>query len=143
MNLPAKIEYAYKAVLELAIRYKGENPVQLSAICQAQGIPRKFLTQLLLRLKNSGIINSSRGVEGGYYLTRHPSRISLADVFKAIDDSFISSAKPAKSGRSSDADNVIRRIWADINKEAARRLEEITFDKLITQVRKSELTYQI
>ena len=143
MNIPAKVDYAYKAVLELALRYKDESPVQLSTICQAQNIPKKFLTQILLRLRNAHIVNSSRGVEGGYNLTRPPSQISLADVLKAVDDSIIGSPKKAKAGKASDADRLILKIWEDINKETVNRVEAITFDRLATQVRNEQFTYYI
>jgi len=143
MNIPAKVDYAYKAVLELALRYKGEGPVRLSTICQAQNIPKKFLTQILLRLRNANIVNSSRGVEGGYNLARSPSQVSLADVVKAVDDASISMPKKAKAGKASEADKLILRIWGDINKEMASHLEAITFDKLTSQIKQEQFTYNI
>lgn len=143
MKIPAKIEYAYKAVLELAIRYKGDAPVQIHAISKAQGIPEKFLTHLLLSLKSANIVNSSRGVAGGYYLTRPPSRISLADLFKAIDDTIVGLPDKAKSIKGSEADKVIFSVWENISKSAEKQLEEVTFDKLIAKIKNEQLTYYI
>jgi Rrf2 family protein len=143
MKIPAKIEYTYKAIFELALRYEKVGPVQLSAISEAQGIPKKFLIQLLLRLKSANIVDSARGTAGGYYLTRPPSRISLAAVTKAIDDSIIEAPKEARGSKPSEVDKVISHIWGDIAKYAARRLEGITFDKLISQINNQQLTYQI
>lgn len=143
MKIPAKIEYAYKAVLELALRYNKDNPVQINTICEAQGVPKKFLIHLLLRLKNANIVNSSRGAAGGYYLSRPPSQISLADVFMAVDDTIISSQKKTQSGRGADSDQQIWRIWSDINKDIESRLEEVTFDKLIFGIKNTQLTYYI
>jgi len=143
MKLPAKIDYAYKAIIELAIRYKADTPIQLSVISEAQDIPEKFLIQLLLRLKSANITNSSRGMSGGYYLTRPPSQISLADVVRAIDDSIIEAPKEAKCPKVSDADKLISRIWGDIAKDTIKRLEEMTFDKLISKIGNHQLTYQI
>lgn len=143
MKLPAKIEYAYKAVLELALRYDGDNPIQIDTLCEAQGIPKKFLVQLLLRLKNANIINSVRGVAGGYYLTRPPSRISLADIFRAIDDTIIGSSKKAKTAKISDADRLISHILEDASRETVARLEGVTFDKLVSQLKKEQITYYI
>lgn len=143
MKLPAKVEYAYKAVLELALRYDGDSPIQISALCESQEIPKKFLVQLLLRLKNANIVNSSRGVAGGYYLTRPPSRISLADIFRAIDDSIIGSPKKARSAKVSEADRLISRILEDASKETIARLEGVTFDRLVSQIKKEQITYYI
>jgi len=143
MRLPADVEYAYKAVVELSLRYNGDNPVQLSTISDSQGIPKKFLIQLLLRLKNASIVNSTRGSQGGYYLTRPPSRISLADVVKAIDDTILNIPKKAKPGKANDSERVLLNILTGISEDAARRLETITFDKLTAQIKNEQLTYYI
>lgn len=143
MKLPAKIDYAYKAILELAIRYRSDTPVQLSVISEAQDIPEKFLIQLLLRLKSANVINSSRGISGGYYLTRPPSQVSLADVVRAIDDSIIEAPREAKGPKASDSDKLIARIWGDIAKDTVKRLEEITFDKLVSKIGNQQFAYQI
>lgn len=143
MKIPAKIEYAYKAVLELAIRYRGNVPVQIHTISKAQGIPEKFLIHLLLSLKNANIVNSSRGVAGGYYLTRPPSRISLADLFKAIDDAIIGVPDKPKPGKGSEADRVIFDVWEKISRSAEKQLEEVTFDRLIAKIKNEQLTYYI
>jgi Rrf2 family protein len=143
MKLPAKIEYAYKAVLELALRYSGDNPVQINTISRSQAIPQKFLVQLLLRLKNANIVNSSRGAAGGYYLTRPPSRISLADIFRAIDDTIINSPKKTGQVKISEADKLISHILEDVSRETVARLEGVTFDKLASQLKKEQLTYYI
>lgn len=143
MKIPAQVEYAYKAILELSLRYGKNGPVQLSTISEAQGIPKKFLIQLLLRLKNANIVNSARGIAGGYYLARPPSQISLADVIRAIDEAIIEPPREARRAKSSDADKLLGHIWADATKETARRLEERTFDKLAAQIGAEQFTYQI
>ena len=143
MKLPAKVEYAYKAILELSLRYGRSAPVQLSAISEAQGIPKKFLIQLLLRLKNANIVESTRGAAGGYYLTRPPSQISLADVIRAIDESIIDPPRDTRKGRASEAGKLLIRIWEDVAKETVKHLENMTFDKLISKIKTWNLTYQI
>lgn len=143
MKLPAKIEYAYKAILELALRYDKNGPVQLSTMSESQGIPKKFLIQLLLRLKNANVVDSSRGVSGGYYLTRPPSQISLADVVRAVDESMIEAPKEFRGLKGSQSERLLSRIWSDITRNVAKRLEELTFDKFVSQLNKEQLTYQI
>jgi Rrf2 family protein len=143
MRLPAKIDYAYRAVLELSLRYNQGVPVRVNIISEAQGIPGKFLVQLLLKLKNANIVDSSRGISGGYRLTRPPSQISLADVTRAIDDSIIEVPKVTRPVKVSDAGKAITRIWSDIAKDTARRLEDATFDKLMAQINNQQIAYQI
>lgn len=143
MRLPAKISYAYKAVLELALRYDGKAPVQLNIISQEQKIPKKFLIQLLLRLKNANIVDSSRGISGGYYLIRHPSKISLADIVKAIDDGILEGPRGVSQASASQVDKVLINLWTDISEVTARRLKEVTLDKIISKIKKEQLTYYI
>jgi len=143
MKIPAKIEYAYKAVLELAARYNGQNPIQIGAIAETQDIPKKFLIQLLLQLKSSHIVDSSRGVSGGYFLARPPSEISLADVFKAVDDTILDAAKEIRTNKRSGSDRLILAIWSKINRDIAVKLESVTFDKLLSDLKSEEITYSI
>lgn len=143
MKIPAKVKYAYKAILELSLRYGKNGPVQLSIISEAQDIPKKFLIQLFLRLKNANIVNSSRGIAGGYNLTRPPSQISLADVIRAIDESIIEPPHGVRRAKVSEAEKLLNRIWSEATREIAMRLEKMTFDKLASEVGSEQFTYQI
>jgi len=83
MRVSAKADYAVRAAAELAAA--GEGPVKAERISQAQEIPPKFLENILLDLRNGGIVLSRRGADGGYWLARPAEEISLADVIRAID----------------------------------------------------------
>src|SRR6184192_3344640 len=80
----AKAEYACIAMLELAARH-GAQPVRLKQIAEGHRIPQRFLVQILLQLKGSGLVVSARGASGGYLLARPPDTITLADVLNVID----------------------------------------------------------
>src|SRR5881398_3290419 len=81
----AKAEYACIAMLELAVRYGDPAPVRLKAIADAHEIPDRFLVQILLQLKGSGLVVSARGAAGGYLLARAPDQISVGDIVSVID----------------------------------------------------------
>jgi Rrf2 family protein len=83
MRLSAKADYALRASLELAST--GEAHVKAEALARAQGIPLRFLEQILLDLKHGGLVASQRGAEGGYWLAKPPGEISLADVIRAVE----------------------------------------------------------
>jgi Rrf2 family cysteine metabolism transcriptional repressor len=87
MNLSAKTEYACLAMLELAKEYDSGEPLQLRCIAAEHGIPSRFLVQILLQLKGSGLVASTRGAAGGYRLARSPQEISVAEVIDAMDGS--------------------------------------------------------
>jgi Rrf2 family protein len=83
MRVSAKVDYAVRAGAELAAA--GDGPVKGERIAQAQEIPLKFLENILLDLKHAGLVQSQRGVEGGYWLARPPEEITLADVIRAVE----------------------------------------------------------
>ena len=86
MRLSARVDYALRAVVELAGRPAGaDRPVTADQIAQAQEIPPKFLESILLQLRRGGVVNAQRGPEGGYRLARPATEISLADVIRVID----------------------------------------------------------
>ena len=62
------------------------NPIfQINDISETEKIPAKFLEQILLSLKNAGMLHSKKGVGGGYYLARPPQEISLGHIFRVLD----------------------------------------------------------
>jgi Rrf2 family protein len=74
-----KNQYALRAIFELA-KHRGEGPTKISDIADAQSIPVRFLEVILNKLKGSGLIDAKRGFYGGYYLTRSPEQITVADI---------------------------------------------------------------
>src|SRR5450755_1460568 len=82
--LSQKSRYALKALLVLAAR-GDTDPMQISDIADTAHIPRKFLEQILLELKKTGIVRSHRGRAGGYALGRPAKDISFADVLRVTD----------------------------------------------------------
>jgi Rrf2 family protein len=83
MRVSAKADYAVRAAVELATA--GEGPVKGERISQAQGIPLKFLENILGELKHAGLVRSQRGTEGGYWLSKPADEITVADVIRAVE----------------------------------------------------------
>lgn len=79
-----KTKYALNALIYLA-RHCQEGPVLISAIAQSERIPQKFLEQILLDLKNNGILQSKKGKGGGYFLGRPAQEIMLGKVVRLFD----------------------------------------------------------
>jgi Rrf2 family protein len=87
MHVSAKTDYGMRALLELAAAYDDDprRMVKGEAIATAQDIPLKFLEGILRELRQSSIVASQRGADGGYRLDRPPAEISIADVSRALD----------------------------------------------------------
>ena len=85
MKLTSKGRYAVMALADLASFDKGD-PVSLRDISLRQNISLIYLEQIFLKLKKHNIVNSIRGINGGYILTKEPSKIKLAEIFNAVDE---------------------------------------------------------
>jgi Rrf2 family protein len=90
MRLSARVDYALRAMAEIAAGVEADaasRPVPMTAerIATAQGIPPKFLESILLQLRRGGLVHAQRGPEGGYWLARPASEITLAAVIRVID----------------------------------------------------------
>ncbi len=85
MKLTKRGEYGLKALIDLAGQADPQAATQIKAIAQRQQIPVKFLEQILLTLKNAGILRSRAGLGGGYYLAKDPAEITLGQVVRLLD----------------------------------------------------------
>lgn len=84
MNLSLRGEYALRALIVLGLNY-GDAVVRIQTISAQQNIPKRFLEQILNDLKSAGVVESRRGVAGGYRLSKPPEDISLATVIRHIE----------------------------------------------------------
>src|SRR5437660_9743029 len=84
MNISVKGEYALQAIFDLALQSTGE-PVKIADIATRQKIPQKFLELILASLKQGGFVESRRGAEGGYRLSRPADQITIGEVLRFIE----------------------------------------------------------
>lgn len=88
MRLSKRGEYGLRAMITLAeYTQKSDSPamMQIKEISEHEQIPPKFLEQILLTLKNAGLLHSKMGVGGGYYLSKPASEITLGQIFRVLD----------------------------------------------------------
>lgn len=139
MKISARDEYACAAVLELALSYDNETPVRVQDIAQRQGIPMKFLFQIMQILKRVDIVRSRRGTEGGYTLSRAPGRITVGDVIRAMSGPFVQ-LSCQDSGNFRDTCGKanacqFQPIWAELDRAIGGVLNSITFEELVRRER--------
>lgn len=84
MYVSAKSDYAVRALLVLAADTSG-RPVKGESIATAQGMPVKFVENILVDLKQSGLVRAQRGASGGFFLGRPAAEITVAEVMRAVD----------------------------------------------------------
>lgn len=85
MNLTSRSRYALKIMLDMA-RYESADLVKRHDIVARQGVPEKYLDQIMIRLRRAGLVTSVRGRLGGYRIGRPACDISAWDVFRAVED---------------------------------------------------------
>ena len=125
MQLTAKAEYALRAATVLAS--SGPGPVKSEAIAAAEGIPLRFLHNILAALTRAGILTSLRGADGGYELTRPSGTITVADVIRAVEGPFAAGGGPDSPA----PDNTLRRVWAVVRANERAVLEAVTLADLV------------
>lgn len=84
MILSKKTKYAMVALTRLARDY-GKGPIQIRDIAESEKIPQRFLENILLELRKLGILGSKLGKEGGYFLLRKPSEVSLSEIVRHFE----------------------------------------------------------
>lgn len=84
MKLSKRGEYGLRAMIDL-VDSSPDDVIPIKDIAERQQIPAKYLEQILLTLKNAGLLNSKIGVSGGYYLAAPPETISLGQIVRVLD----------------------------------------------------------
>ncbi len=137
MRVTAKGEYATQAVLYLALQYPGV--LTIHDIAQRHHIPLKYLEQILLELKRGGVLESKRGVNGGYTLARAPEEISVGEVLRIVDGAFAESScihNEAMGGVCVEGQSCgLKQTWRDVQ----GAVEKILFATTFEDVRKRTL----
>jgi Rrf2 family protein len=129
LRISAKGEYAIKAVLDLALHH-GRGLIPIQEIAERQGIPQRYLEQVLLALKREGLLTSKRGASGGYHLTRPPDDITVGAVLRAVEG----------NGAPFEVMGAIRgqdlaELWEEIGDAVSRVIDGLTFEVLAARVR--------
>ncbi len=131
MRVTAKADYAVRAVMKLA---DGDgNPVKRDEIVAAEKIPPKFLENILAELRRAGLVESQRGSDGGYWLSRPASEISVADVMRAVEGPLASvrNHRPETLEYEGLAEP-LQLVWVALRSTIRSVLEVVTIANLIT-----------
>jgi Rrf2 family protein len=135
-------EYALRALLVLGLDFlEDDSVVRIQEISKRQNIPKRFLEQILNDLKSAGIVESKRGVAGGYRLKVPPERVTLAEVIRYIEGPLapVSCVSARYYERCSCPDEEkcgIRSVMKEVRDAIVKILENVTLAQLCERVRK-------
>jgi len=132
LRLTRKLMFAIEAVVDIAYN-SGEQPVQSKDIAERQGIPRRYLEQVLQQLVRADILRGVRGPRGGYRLARERRRIPLGEIVRIV------------AGMDTDEDDedtgsdlgrvVLQPLWQGLQEEALVKLDAVSIEDLCRTAR--------
>jgi len=129
------------ATIELA-RHDRSIPLQAKTIAKQQGIPARFIEQILQGLKQAGIVRSLRGAQGGYTLAQDPQQISLAELVNSMNGAGTPSSMANGSTEQSEnpqvSNTLLSNIWAQVQEAEQAVLRVISLQTLVEQYQKLE-----
>ena len=144
MKLSVRGEYALRALLVLGRDYiEDDSVVTIQSISKQQNIPKRFLEQILNDLKSAGIVESKRGVAGGYRLRKPPQRITLADIIRHIEGplapvSCVSEKFYEKCSCPDESRCAIRNVMKEVRAAIVKLMENTTLADLAERALKLE-----
>ncbi|MEI6562062.1 MAG: Rrf2 family transcriptional regulator [Verrucomicrobiota bacterium] len=139
MKLSLRGDYALRALMVLAEHY-GRGIVRIQTISEQQGIPKRFLEQILNDVKSGGFVESRRGIAGGYQLAQPPDQITLAALIRYVEGALVALPLDTEGGRQGtrpDASQLaIRSVMQEVRESILKVLEHITLADLSERARK-------
>jgi Rrf2 family protein len=129
--ISAKADYATRALLMLAAA--GGGPVKGEVLAREQGLPHKFLENTLTRLRHAGLLETQRGVDGGYRLARPADQITVADIMRSLDGPLaeVRGEKPEEAVYEGAATH-LRDVWVAVRAALREVLENVTLADIVT-----------
>lgn len=132
MQVSARADYALRAASELArAKVEGTGPLKGERIAAAQGIPKKFMENILLDLKHHGLVRTQRGASGGYWLAVPADEITLADVIRAVEGPLANvRGEWPEAVEYTGAAEKLREVWIAVRANLRAVLETVTLADL-------------
>ena len=118
MKLKASVDYGVRAIMYLAVK---DDVCSSREISEEMSVPRDYLIQLALRLRNAGLIKARPGKNGGYILAKDPSEITIGQILDAFDNDLKHVRQPMKKGRKASSSAL-----------AVREMHDMVMDSLDT-----------
>ncbi len=138
MRLSTRVRYGARLLVDLGSHY-GEGPILLKEIVNRQGVSKKYLEQILLPLKNAGIVRAVRGSRGGYSLVRDPKNLRMIEIYRTLEGTSpftpcLESGQECPYGLAKSCPT--KALWKRLNASMETVLNETTLADLIRQWKK-------
>ncbi|MGI6161525.1 MAG: RrF2 family transcriptional regulator [Christensenellales bacterium] len=132
MRLSAKSRYALASMVVMAQDYSSGECITVISISERLGISKIYLEQVFSLLKRGGLVNSVKGAQGGYILTRAPRNITAYDVLSAIEQSLFEATEDTVTDRRPDIDSTMQElVFNKLDSAIKSTLSSITLQGLV------------
>jgi Rrf2 family protein len=138
LRLSKKLMFAIEAVLDIAYN-AAAAPVQSREITRRQGIPRRYLEQVLQQLVRAGILSGVRGPRGGYRLARERRRITVGEITRIVRAMERAEDPIADPAGSELGHKVVRPLWQELQGDIMAKLDGISIEDLCLRAHQANL----
>jgi Rrf2 family iron-sulfur cluster assembly transcriptional regulator len=128
MRLSTKGRFAVTAMIDVALREK-LGPVPLSDISARQQISLSYLEQMFSKLRQQGLVHSTRGPGGGYTLGQRTDAITVADIIGAVEDE----VPETKTTKTTDSKDMAQDLWDTMNAKVYEFMQSVTLRSLVLE----------
>ena len=129
MKISQKLEYACRALAQLAKYHDERTLTRLEDLAQREAVSANFLVQILNDLRRSGLVESRRGKAGGYLLARRADQISLRQIVEAVDPSLLQRSVTPDG----DSGPAVQLAWEKVSSSLQQSLGQITLEQIATK----------
>lgn len=131
IRVSQKTTNGVKLMFYLALDFQ-KKPVSIKEVAKKEDISARYLEQVIIPLKNAGLVSSTRGVKGGYFLTKPPSQIKISEIIRVLEGSWALVECVENPGYCSKADSCISyEIWEKATQALSKVFESYTLNDLV------------
>ena len=133
MNITSKGRYALRVMLDLA-QHRDEAYVSLKAVSERQGLSMKYVESIVANMKKAELLDSARGKEGGYRLSRDPKDYSIGEILREIEDNLapVSCIKAGSIACEHAGECMTVPMWKELDDITNAYLNQVTLEDLLT-----------
>ncbi|MBI1179043.1 MAG: Rrf2 family transcriptional regulator [Alphaproteobacteria bacterium] len=132
LKLSRKTLYALEAVVDIAYNARAE-PVQSKEITKRQGIPQRYLEQVMQQLVRAGILKGVRGPRGGYLLARERRRVTVGEIVRVIGALEDDAGTNGYASESAMGQKIIAPLLDTVQRDMMERLDAVTVEDLCSE----------
>lgn len=136
MRISAKGRYGLASMINMAQSYESGEYTTVISISEKLGISKIYLEQVFSLLKRGGLVTSIKGAQGGYLLTRMPSKITVYDIMSAVELTLFEKAEDTVLKKAPEYGAALASVFNSLDESAKTTLQKITLYDLVNETEK-------